>query len=184
MSVDPNYKVIREIINLTPLIIDTKRDAARFQDALVKLSNPKLKNFYHNLSPAEQQRFHYVANLCLGYESWQQLYKLLVVKPTQEKLLGQVETLYYLREEELVLREAALEEECLSIGTQIMGLESENLALRKRNQRLQDELASYKEHCRRLDQQKTQFQHLVEKYQKLIKELRALLAKSSDPSQP
>ena len=182
MPSDQNYKIIRELINLTPLIIDTKRDAARFQDALAQLSNPKLQTFYRKLSPAEQQRFHYVANLCLGYESWQQLYKLLVIKPTREKLLGQVEDLYSLREEELLQREAALEEECLSIGTQIMALENENLALRKENQRLQEELADYKERCRRLDQQKTQFQPLVDKYQKLIKELQNLLAQSSNPT--
>lgn len=184
MATDSNIKIIREIISLTPLIIDPKRDAPRFQEALAQLSTSKLQAFYRNLGIAEQQRFHYVANLCLGFDSWREIYKILVLKPTQERLIDRVEDLFARREEQLNQREAILEEQHLSVGTQIMHLEAENRALRRENQLLQEELATYRERCQQLAHQQTQLQELIHKYQTLVEDLRTLLAHPSLLAKP
>ena len=60
-------KTIRGLISQTPLIIDPGRDASRFQNALLGLPSNKLQAFYRGLNPEERRRFHYVANICLGY---------------------------------------------------------------------------------------------------------------------
>ena len=124
-------KTIKELICQTPLIIDPQREAPRFQDALTVLSNHKLERFYQGLSADERSRFHYTANVCLGYESWCQLYKSLVVTVTQERLADRMEEAFAAKAQELSRRESEMEEERLALGQELMALRSAAASARR-----------------------------------------------------
>lgn len=183
-SINP-LKTIRDLIGQTPLIIDPQRDATRFQNALAGLPNTKLEKFYQGLSSEERRRFHYAANVCLGYDSWCQLYKSLVVTTTQERLADRMEEAYATKARELSRRESELEQERLALGEEIMNLEAENKALIKENLQLTMELQKVSGEKGSLEEQRKQMQELVERYRRLIADLKGMLVKSPPPpSQP
>jgi len=180
-SIDP-VKTIKSIIGQTPLIIDPQRDGARFQTALTGLSEAKLENLYRNLNAEERRRFHYVANICLGYESWCHLYKILVVTATQERLADRMEEAYATKAKDLTRRESDLEEERLAMGQEIMALETENKALRRENEQLTAELQKIHDEKGLLLGQQKQMQEMMDRYRRLIAELKGLLGQSAPPS--
>ncbi|RJR47654.1 MAG: hypothetical protein C4567_00805 [Deltaproteobacteria bacterium] len=177
-----HIKTIKNLIGQTPLIIDPQRDASRFQTALAGLSTSRLENFYQGLSSEERRRFHYAANVCLGYDSWCQLYKSLVVTSTQERLASRMEEAYAYKSEDLRRREADLEEERLSMGEQIMALETENKTLLKENYELTTELENLRQEKGTLMDQQKQMQEMVERYRRLIADLKSLLVKPGPSS--
>jgi regulator of replication initiation timing len=182
MTGTDHIKTIKNLIGQTPLIIDPERDASRFQNALAGISTSRLENFYQGLSSEERRRFHYAANVCLGYDSWCQLYKSLVVTVTQERLASRMEEAYANKSEDLRRRESDLEEERLSMGEQIMALEAENRTLLKENYELTMELQHLREEKGTLLDQQKQMQEMVERYRRLIADLKSLLVKSGPPS--
>lgn len=182
MTSTTHIKVIKDIICQTPLIIDPQRDGRRFQNALSGLSDHKLGSFYRGLNSEERRRFHYVANVCLGYDSWSQLYKSLVVTATQEHMVNRLEEAYANKAQELSRRESDLEEERLSLGEQIMALEVENKALLRENYQLSTELQKIREEKGLLEEQQKQMHEMVERYRRLIADLRSTLANSSPPA--
>jgi cell division protein FtsB len=173
-----HIKTIKNLIGQTPLIIDPLRDAPRFQNALAGLSDAKLESFYRGLTSEERRRFHYTANVCLGYDSWSQLYKKLVVTSTQERLADRMEEAYTTKAQELSRRESDLEEERLALGEQIMALETEVKALRRENEELTAELQKIRDEKGFLQEQQEQMQQMVERYRRLIADLRSTLGKS------
>lgn len=177
-SID-HVKTLKDLVSRTPLIIDPQRDGARFQNALAGLSDSKLESFYRGLKSEERRRFHYVANVCLGYDSWAQLYKSLVVQNTQERLADRMEEAYASKAQELTRRESDLEEERLSLGEQLMALEVENKALLRENRQLTTELQKIREEKGSLQEQQEQMQQMVERYRRLIADLRSLLTKQA-----
>jgi hypothetical protein len=184
MTGNDHVKTIKNLIGQTPLIIDPQRDGRRFQDALAGLSDSKLGSFYRGLNSEERRRFHYVANVCLGYDSWSQLYKSLVVQTTQERLVDRLEEAYANKAEELSRRESDLEEERLTLGEQLMALEVENKALLRENYQLSTELQKIREAQGLMEERQRQMQEMVERYRGLIADLRHTLAKSGpSPSQ-
>jgi hypothetical protein len=181
MTSAEHLKTIKNIIGQTPLIIDPQRDAPRFQNALAGLYDAKLQSFYRGLSADERRRFHYVANVCLGYDSWSQLYKKLVVTSTQERLADRMEEAYATKSQDLTRRESELEEERLALGEQIMALETENKALRRENDQLTLKLEKIQDEKGLLQEQQEQMQQMVERYRRLIADLRTTLVKSNPP---
>ena len=177
MTSTEHIKTIKNIINQTPLIIDPQRDGNRFQRALTGLPDAKLQSFYRGLNSEERRRFHYVANVCLGYDSWSQLYKKLVVTSTQERLADRMEEAYATKSQDLTRREADLEEERLGLGQQLMALETENKALRREKDQLAAELQQIQEEKGLLEKQQQQMQEMVERYRRLIADLRSTLVK-------
>lgn len=177
MTSNDHFKTIKDLIGQTPLIIDPHRDANRFQNALAGLSNSKLEKFYKGLSADERRRFHYTANVCLGYDSWCNLYKGLVVTATQERLADRMDEAYAVKAQELSRREAEMEEERLALGEQIMILEADNQALLKENDQLTKELQKIQEERDLLEEQRTQMQEMVERYRRLIADLKSTLVK-------
>ena len=177
MTSTVHCKTIKDLISQTPLIIDPKRDANRFQDALAGLTNSKLERFYQGLSADERRRFHYAANVCLGYDSWCNLYKNLVVTTTQGRLADRMEEAYAVKAQELSRREAEMEEERLALGEQIMTLEAENQALLKENDELATELQDLRQEKGMLLNQQKQMQEMVERYRRLIADLKSTLVK-------
>ena len=184
MTSTVHAKTIKELICQTPLIIDPQRDAPRFQDALAGLSNSKLEKFYQRLSADERRRFHYAANVCLGYESWCQLYKNLVVTATQERLTDRMEEAFAAKAQELSRRESDLEEESLSLGQELMALEMANKALRRENDQLAAELQQVRQEKGLLEEQRGQMQEMVERYRLLIADLRNMIVKSGPSPSP
>jgi septal ring factor EnvC (AmiA/AmiB activator) len=179
-----HLKTIKDLIGRSPLIIDPQRDAVRFQNALAGLSNAKLETFYRGLNSEERRRFHYAANVCLGYDSWSQLYKSLVVAATQERLADRMEEAYAHKTKELSRRESELEDERLNLGEQFMALEAENKALQRENNQLGADLQKIREENSRLLEHQEQMQQMVERYRRLIADLKSLLVKSgAAPSQ-
>lgn len=179
MNAVSHLKIIRQIIGQTPLIINPERDAPRFQGALAGLSDAKLESFYRELTSEERRRFHYVANLCLGYESWCKVYQNLVVQSTRERLADSMESAYASRLQELTRREADLEGDRLHAGEQIMALEAETIALRRANERLAGELQKVQGEKGLLLEQQKQMQEMMERYRRLIAELKGLLGQST-----
>ena len=177
MTSNNHCKTIKDLIGQTPLIIDPQRDANRFQDALAGLSNSKLDRFYKQLSADERRRFHYTANVCLGYDSWCNLYKSLVVTATQERLADRMDEAYAVKAQELSRREAEIEEERLALGEQIMTLEADKQALLKENDQLTNELQSLHQEKDLLVKQQQQMQEMVERYRRLIADLKSTLVK-------
>lgn len=182
MTSTVHARTIKDLINQTPLIIDPERDGRRFQNALAGLSDHKLGSFYRGLNSEERRRFHYVANVCLGYDSWSQLYKNLVVTATQEHMVNRLEEAYANKAQELTRRESDLEEERLSLGEQIMALEVENKALLRENYQLSTELQRIREEKGLLEEQQKQMQEMVERYRRLIADLRSTLATPGSPA--
>ncbi|MFZ5451031.1 MAG: hypothetical protein ACOZF2_04030 [Thermodesulfobacteriota bacterium] len=177
MTGNDHCKTIKDLIGQTPLIIDPQRDGARFQNALSGLSNSKLENFYKRLSADERRRFHYTANVCLGYDSWCHLYRSLVVTATQERLADRMDEAYAVKAQELSRREAEMEEERLALGEQIMTLEAENQVLLKENDQLATELENLRQEKGLLVEQQKQMQEMVERYRRLIADLKSTLVK-------
>ncbi|MDD2903567.1 MAG: hypothetical protein PHU44_14170 [Syntrophales bacterium] len=177
MTGNNHCKTIKDLIGQTPLIIDPQRDANRFQDALAGLSNSKLERFYKGLNADERRRFHYTANVCLGYDSWCHLYKSLVVTATQERLADRMDEAYAVKAQELGRREAEMEEERLALGEQIMTLEAEKQALLKENDQLAAELQGLHQEKDLLIEQQQQMQEMVERYRRLIADLKSTLVK-------
>ncbi len=178
MSSAIHVKAIKDLINQTPLILDPQRDGRRFQNALTGLSDSKLGSFYRGLNSEERRRFHYVANVCLGYDSWSQLYKNLVVQTTQEHMVNRLEEAYANKAQELSRRESDLEEERLSLGEQIMALEVENKALLRENYQLSTDLQKIREEKGLLEEQQKQMREMVERYRRLIADLKSTLAQT------
>ncbi len=177
-----HLKTIKDLISQTPLIVDPQRDGRRFQNALAGISDSRLGSFYRGLNSEERRRFHYVANVCLGYDSWSQLYKNLVVTATQEHMVNRLEEAYASKAQELSRRESDLEEERLTMGEQLMALEVENKALLRENYQLSAELQKIREDKGLLEAQQRQMQEMVERYRRLIADLRSTLVKDG-PSQ-
>jgi septal ring factor EnvC (AmiA/AmiB activator) len=172
-------KFLRALISQTPLIIDQHRDGPKFQDALSGMSTPALQAFYGRLSMEERRRFHYAANICLGYESWSRLYRELVVQETQARLADRLDESYASKSEELRQREEMLATERQDLEEQVMQLEAENLALRRENRGLQDELARLRNTHFGLKDQQEQTLKLIERYKALITDLRRLLPEAA-----
>jgi len=168
-------KVIRQLIGQTPLIIDPNRDASRFQEALAALPTEKLQAFHRNLTTEERRRFHYVANVCLGYESWSRLYQELVVQETQARLTDRLEEAYAQREGELRHREKELETDRGGLEEDLMHLERENQDLRRENQHLQRDLAKLQQDHQTLQRQQQQLLNLVERYKQLLQEVKRFI---------
>ncbi len=168
-------KTLRNLISQTPLIIDQSRDGPRFQNALSGLSTPQLQAFYRHLGAEERRRFHYVANVCLGYESWTRLFKELVVQETQARLADRLEDAYAYKSAELRQREEMLEAERQNLEEQFIELEADNQALRRENRRLRDELEQMQSAHLGLKDQQEQTLKLIERYKGLIADLRRFL---------
>jgi DNA anti-recombination protein RmuC len=183
MSSIDHVKTIKTMIGQTPLIINPDRDGPRFQQALSGLSEAKLEHLYRNFNSEERRRFHYVANMCLGYEAWCQLFKVLVVTTTQERLADRMEEAYAVKAQELGRREAELEAERLHLGQQLMDLEAENLNLRREKEKLAAEISRISNERGLLLDQQRQTQEVLERYRRLIAELKAMVAQSAMPAQ-
>ncbi len=172
-------KILRDLISQTPLIIDQRRDGPRFQEALSGLSTPALQAFYGRLSTEERRRFHYAANICLGYESWSRLYQELVVQETQTRLADRLDESYAHRSKELARREELLAAERQDLEKQLMQLEAENQALRRENRALEDEVARLQNAHFGLKDQQEQTLKLIERYKGLIANLRRMLPEAA-----
>ncbi len=161
-------KTIKQLIGQTPLLIKPDRDAAMFQDALASLSTERLQSLYRTLSSEDRRRFHYVANICLGFESWSRLYQELVVPETHARLTDRLEDAFAQRAEDLRRREEELQAEWDS-------LEVENETLRRENLDLKIELFSLQETCETLQRQQQQLLALVERYKTLLREFKRFM---------
>jgi chromosome segregation ATPase len=175
MDAAASLKTIRQLIGQTPLIVDPNRDAPLFQEALAACPTEKLQAFYRGLNAEDRRRFHYVANLSLGYESWSRLYKDLVLQETQARLNDRLEDAYAHKAEDLRYREEELETERGGLEGEIMRLEVENQTLRRENLHLRGELAGLQETHQTLEAQQQQLLQLVERYKHLLQELRRLM---------
>jgi hypothetical protein len=182
MVQSPPAKVLRDLLSQTPLLIDQSRDGPIFQNALGSMPTPQLQAFYRRLGAEERRRFHYMANVCLGYESWTRLFRELVVQETQARLADRLEDAYSHKSEELRQWEEALAAERQNLEEQLMHLEVENQALRRENMRLQEELEQMRGVHLGLQGRQEQTLKLIERYKTLIADLRRLLPKSpADP---
>jgi Skp family chaperone for outer membrane proteins len=171
-----SLKSIRNLISQTPLIVDPDRDAKTFQAALSSIPTEKLQSFHRDLSGEGRRRFHYVANVCLGFESWSRLYQELVVQETQARLSDRLAEAYSHREEELHRREDDLLKERATLENEIMRLDGENISLRRENLHLSKELADAQQTCQNLQRQQQQLLDLVERYKHLLQELKRFMA--------
>ena len=184
MNTRHHLKTLRVLIKQTPLIIDQGRDSPRFQDALAGLSSAKLRAFYQGLNPENRRRFHYVANVCLGYESWLRLYRELVVQETHERLVGRMEEAYGGKLEDLRRRQENLEVERLEWEEEILRLDGNNQGLCQENLHLREELHHVRQEYQILQEQHQQLLKLLERYQALIADLRLPLPESPFPVPP
>ncbi len=176
MDSSASIKTIRNLISQTPLIINPDRDAKTFQTALAATPTEKLQAFYRDLSGEDRRRFHYVANVCLGFESWSRVFKELVVQETQARLSDRLAESYSQREEELQRREDGLLSERTVLETEIMRLDGDNISLRRENLQLKKDLADAQQTCQNLQRQQQQLLDLVERYKHLLQELKRLMA--------
>jgi uncharacterized coiled-coil DUF342 family protein len=148
--------------------VDPDRDGPRFQNALAAVPNEKLRSFYQELDAEERRRFHYVANVCLGYESWSRLYNDLVLSDTQSRLSDRLE-------EALAHKAAALQQREVELKEELTRLKAENQALQRENFKLHKELDEVRESRAALHRQQEQLIELVERYKAMVQELRRLL---------
>lgn len=169
-------KTIRNLISQTPLIVNPDRDAKTFQTALAAIPTERLQAFHRDLSGEDRRRFHYVANVCLGFESWSRVFKELVVQETQARLSDRLAESYSHREEELQRREDELLGERTTLETEIMRLDGDNHSLRRENLQIRKELADAQQTCQNLQRQQQQLLDLVERYKHLLQELKRLMA--------
>jgi hypothetical protein len=165
-------KTIRQLIGQTPLIIDPDRDSDRFQTALAGVPTEKLQSFYRTLTDEDRRRFHYVANVCLGFESWSRLYKELVVQEAQARFHDRLEEAYAQRTKEFRQREEELQAERGSLEEELMRLDRENLALRRENLQLRKDLTTLQQSHQTLQRQHQQLLDLVERYKLLLQEFK------------
>ncbi len=163
-------KVIKQLIRQTPLIVDPDHDAVSFQTALAALSTQKLQAFYEDLTSEDRRRFHYVANVCLGFESWSRLYEELVVQETQARLSGRMEEAYAHRTQELRRREEELQTAQGGLEAEVMRLDRQNLSLHRENQGLREDLANLQQTLAILQRQQQQLLDLVDRYKQILKE--------------
>jgi predicted nuclease with TOPRIM domain len=140
------------------------------------LPTKKLQAFYDSLAGEDRCRFHYVANVCLGFESWSRLYQELVVQETQARLTGRLEEAYAHRTKELRRREEELQVERGGLEDEVMRLDRDNLALTRENQHLKDDLANLQQAVATLQGQQQQLLDLVERYKLLLQEARQLMS--------
>jgi hypothetical protein len=169
-------KTIRNLIGQTPLIINPDRDAKTFQTALAAIPTERLQAFYRDLSGEDRRRFHYVANVCLGFESWSRLFKELVVQETQARLSDRLAESYSHREEELHRREDGFLKERGILENEIMRLDGDNISLHRENLQLRKDLTDAQQTCQNLQRQQQQLLDLVERYKHLLQELKGLMA--------
>lgn len=167
-------KTIKSLLNQTPLIIDPERDAPTFQTALAAVPTEKLFRFYQDLTHEERRRFHYVANVCLGYEAWSRLYKELVIPETQARISDRLAEVYAFREEELLAQLTALKQE-------LTRLERENQTLQRENLHLIKEVTALRETCQGLERQQQHLLRLLEKYKELLRQAKRFLAPGEGP---
>ncbi|MEW6387916.1 MAG: hypothetical protein AB1491_10420 [Thermodesulfobacteriota bacterium] len=184
MNTRYHLKTLRDLISHTPLVIDQTRDSPRFQDALTHLPNPKLKAFYQGLNAEKRRRFHYVANVCLGYESWTRLYKELVVQETQERLADRMEEAYASKLADLRQQQENLEAERQEWQEEVLRLEGNCQGLCQENLDLREELHKTRQEYLSLQEQHQQLLKLLERYQALIADLRLPLPESPWPGPP
>ena len=171
-----SLKTIRQLIGPTPLIIDPARDASSFQTALASLPTERLQSFYRALAGEERRRFHYVANVCLGFESLSRLYQELVVHETQTRLNDRLEEAYAQKAEELRRREEELQTERGGLEEELMRLDREKLSLRRENLHLRKELGDLQQTVQTLQRQQQQLLDLVERYKRLLRELKSFMS--------
>jgi chromosome segregation ATPase len=172
-------RTIKQLMGQTPLIIDPDRDAPSFQTALSALSTEKLQSFYRDLSAEDRRRFHYVANVCLGFESWSRLYQELVVHETQTRLSERLEEAYAQKTEAVRRREEELHTERGGLQEELMRLDRENLSLHRENQILKKELADLQQTFLTVQRQQQQLLELVERYQGLLREFKNFMSPAS-----
>ena len=183
MDSGTSLKAIKQFIGQTPLIIDPDRDAGPFQAALASLPTEKLQSFYRGLSGEDRRRFHYAANVCLGFESWSRLYQELVVQETKARLTDRLGEAYAEKTEELRRREEELQTERGGLEEEVMRLDRENLTLQRENLNLRKELANLQQNFQALQRQQGQLLALVERYKKLLQEFKSFMS-SGDASHP
>jgi predicted ribosome quality control (RQC) complex YloA/Tae2 family protein len=145
MDSGSSLKTIKQLIGQTPLIVNPDRDADSFQTALAGVPTEKLQSFYRALTGEDRRRFHYVANVCLGFESWSRLYQELVVQETQARFNDRLEEAYAQKTQEFRRREEELQAERGGLEEELMQLERENLTLHRENLQLRKELATLKQ---------------------------------------
>jgi chromosome segregation ATPase len=183
MDAGSPLKAIKQLIGQTPLIVDPDRDADSFQTALATVPTEKLQSFYRGLTGEDRRRFHYVANVCLGFESWSRLYQELVVQETQARLNDRLEEAYAQRTEEFRRREEELQAERGGLEEDLMRLDRESLALRRENLQLRKELATLQQNYQTIQRQHQQLLDLVERYKLLLQEFKNFIP-SPDSGQP
>jgi hypothetical protein len=150
MDSGSSLKTIKQLIGQTPLIVNPDRDADSFQTALAGVPTEKLQSFYRALTGEDRRRFHYVANVCLGFESWSRLYQELVVQETQARFNDRLEEAYAQKTQEFRRREEELQAERGGLEEELMQLERENLTLHRENLQLRKELATLKQNYQTL----------------------------------
>jgi septal ring factor EnvC (AmiA/AmiB activator) len=165
-------KAIKQLIGQTPLIINPDRDADSFQTALGSVPTEKLQSFYRTLTDEDRRRFHYVANVCLGFESWSRLYKELVVQETQARFNDRLEEAYAERTKEFRQREEELQVERGGLEKELMRLDRESIALRRENLQLRRDLNNLQQNHQTLERQHQQLLALIERYKLLLQEFK------------
>lgn len=168
MEIKTHVKFIKQLISQTPLILDPDRDSPRFQEALAAIPSEKLRAFYQRLTGEERRRFHYTANVCLGYEAWSQLYDELVVQETRARFSESLE-------EAIAYKEKEKEKERNSLEEELSRLEKENQRLIRENLKLQADLEKYQQESQILKGQQQKLLELVERYKNLINEVKRFL---------
>jgi hypothetical protein len=167
-----SLKAIKQLICQTPLIVNPDQDADSFQIALATVPTEKLQSFYRALNGEDRRRFHYVANVCLGFESWSRLYQELVVQETQARLTDRLEEAYAQKTEELRRREGELHAERGALEEELMRLDRDNLALRRENLQFRKEVTNLQQAYQTLQRQQQQLLDLVERYKLLLQEFK------------
>jgi predicted ribosome quality control (RQC) complex YloA/Tae2 family protein len=174
-----SLKAIRQLIGQTPLIVDPDRDAGSFQTALAAVPTEKLQSFYRTLTDEDRRRFHYVANVCLGFESWSRLYKELVVQETQALFNDRLEEAYAQRTEEFRRREEELQTERGGLEEELMRLDRDSIALRRENLQLRKDLNNLQQNYQTLQRQHQQLLALVERYKLLLQEFKNFIPRTN-----
>ena len=174
-----SLKAIKQLIGQTPLIVNPDRDADSFQTALAAVPTEKLQSFYRALTDEDRRRFHYVANVCLGFESWSRLYKELVVQETKARFNDRLEEAYTQRTEEFRRREEELQAERGGLEEELMRLDREGIALRRENLQLTRDLNNLQQNHQTLERQHQQLLALVERYKILLREFKNFLPRAN-----
>jgi septal ring factor EnvC (AmiA/AmiB activator) len=130
------------------------------------------------LNGEDRRRFHYVANVCLGFESWSRLYQELVVQETQAILSDRLEEAYAQRTEEFRRREEELQVERGGLEEELMRLDRESLALRRENLQLRKEITNLQQNYQTIQRQHKQLLDLVERYKLLLQEFKNFIPPS------